>query len=31
MMGLADAVFMIAAVMIGAIIVAQILDWGRRK
>lgn len=31
MMGWADAVFMIGALMIGAIIVAQILDWGRRK
>lgn len=31
MMGWADAVFMIGAVMIGAIVVAQILDWGSRK
>jgi hypothetical protein len=27
----ADAVFMIGTILIGALVVAQILDWGRRK
>lgn len=31
MMPLADAVFMVAVLLIGALVVAQIFDWGNRK
>lgn len=30
MMGLADAVFMVATILIGALIVAQMIDWGSK-